>query len=248
VSLIPRLEPDVRAMVVKDFRMFWRDTAQWAQSLMLFGLLTVYIFNLRHFSQQLSNPFWIHLVSFLNLGACSLNLATLTTRFVYPQFSLEGKRLWVVGMAPLGLVKVVKVKYWLANSTSLVVTLGLIAMSCYMLDMPLSRTLFFAAAIAVMTVTLTGLAVGLGALYPNFKEDNPSKIVSGFGGTFCLVLSFLYILGSVILLAAATPWARSESGSLARTTTYLGVFTLLSFCLGWLPLKLGLRKVKTFEL
>jgi ABC-2 type transport system permease protein len=248
VSLIPRLDPDVRAMVVKDFRMFWRDTTQWAQSLMLFGLLAVYIFNLRHFSQQLSNPFWIHLVSFLNLGACSLNLATLTTRFVYPQFSLEGKRLWVVGMAPLGLVKVVKIKYWLANSTSLVVTLALITTSCFMLDMPISRTLFFAAAIAVMTVTLTGLAVGLGALYPNFKEENPSKIVSGFGGTFCLVLSFLYILGSVILLAAATPWARSEVASISRAATYLGIFAALSFCLGWLPLQLGLRKVKTFEL
>lgn len=248
VALIPRLEPDVRAMVVKDFRMFWRDTTQWAQSLMLFGLLAVYIFNLRHFSQQLSNPFWIHLVSYLNLGACSLNLATLTTRFVYPQFSLEGKRLWIVGMAPLGLVKVVKIKYWLANSTSLVVTLALITTSCYMLDMPLSRTLFFAAAIGVMTVTLTGLAVGLGALYPNFKEENPSKIVSGFGGTFCLVLSFLYILGSVILLAAATPWARSEVASMSRAAIYLGIFAALSFCLGWLPLQLGLRKVKTFEL
>jgi ABC-2 type transport system permease protein len=248
VSWIPHLEPDVRAMVVKDFRMFWRDTAQWAQSLMLFGLLAVYIFNLRHFSQQLNNPFWIHLVSFLNLGACSLNLATLTTRFVYPQFSLEGKRLWIVGMAPLGLVKVVKTKYWLANGTSLVVTLALITMSCYMLDMPFSRTLFFMAAIGVMTVTLTGLAVGLGALYPNFKEDNPSKIVSGFGGTFCLVLSFLYILGSVILLAASTPWVRSDTGSVARTATFLGIFALLSFCLGWVPLHLGLRKVKTFEL
>ena len=43
------LGPDVRALVVKDFRMFWRDTAQWAQSLMLFGLLAAYIFNLRHF-------------------------------------------------------------------------------------------------------------------------------------------------------------------------------------------------------
>ena len=33
----------------------------------------------------------------------ALNLATLTTRFVYPQFSLEGKRLWIVGLSPLGL-------------------------------------------------------------------------------------------------------------------------------------------------
>ena len=98
--------------------MFWRDTTQWAQSLMLFGLLAVYIFNLRHFSQQLTNPFWVHLVSFLNLGACALNLATLTTRFVYPQFSLEGRRLWIVGLAPLGLAGVVKTKFWLDRKST----------------------------------------------------------------------------------------------------------------------------------
>ncbi|MBK8000613.1 MAG: hypothetical protein IPK15_18340 [Verrucomicrobia bacterium] len=248
VAQLRWLGPDVRALVVKDFRMFWRDTTQWAQSLMLFGLLAVYIFNLRHFSQQLSNPFWTHLVSFLNLGACSLNLATLTTRFVYPQFSLEGKRLWVVGMAPLGLVQVVKVKYWLANVTALIVTLGLILTSCYMLDMTLSRTVFFVFAVAAMTMTLTGLAVGLGALYPNFKEENPSKIVSGFGGTFCLVLSFLYILGSVVLLASATPWMQPESGTFLRTFICVGGFVVLSVLLGWVPLRLGLKRVKTFEM
>lgn len=242
------LGPDVRALAVKDVRMFWRDTTQWAQSLMLFGLLAVYIFNLRHFSQQLQNPFWTHLVSFLNLGACSLNLATLTTRFVYPQFSLEGRRLWIVGMAPLGLVNVVRTKYWLAAVTSLVVTLGLITLSCHMLEMNWGRTLFFAGAVTVMTMTLNGLAVGLGALYPNFKEENPSKIVSGFGGTFCLVLSFLYILGSVVLLAFATPWTRPESGSFARVFLCLGAFAALSAAVGLAPYRLGLRRVRTFEL
>ena len=239
--------PDVRALAVKDIRMFWRDTTQWAQSLMLFGLLAVYIFNLRHFSQQLANPFWTHLVSFLNLGACSLNLATLTTRFVYPQFSLEGKRLWIVGMAPLGLVNVVRTKFWLATVTSLIVTLGLILLSCHMLEMSLGRTLYFIGAVAVMTLTLTGLAVGLGALYPNFKEENPSKIVSGSGGTFCLVLSFLYILGAVVLLAVATPWTNPAGASSARTSICLGAFAILSLVIGWLPYHLGLRRVRTFE-
>ena len=50
------------------------------------------------------------------------------------------------------------------------------------------------------------LAVGLGAVYPNFREDNPSKIVSGFGGTLCLVLSFLYIIGMLSLMAATSRW------------------------------------------
>jgi ABC-2 type transport system permease protein len=204
---------------------------------------------LRHFwGEQLTNPYWLRLVWYLNLGACSLNLATLTTRFVYPQFSLEGKRLWMIGLAPLGLVRVVKTKYWLAASTSLAVTLGLILLSCYMIEMPWFRTLYFAMAITIMTLTLTGLAVGLGALYPNFKEENPSKIVSGFGGTFCLVLSFLYILASVILLASSTPMAGGIIPSQPQVLACLGGFVAISLALGWLPVKLGLRKVRDFEL
>jgi ABC-2 type transport system permease protein len=240
------LRPDVRALMIKDTRMFWRDTTQWAQSLMLFGLLGVYIFNLRHFSQQLVNPFWVHLVSYLNLGACSLNLATLTTRFVYPQFSLEGKRIWIVGMAPLGMVQIVKTKFWLATVTSLMVTIGLITLSCQMLNMSWMRTLHFGMAVTVMTLTLTGLAVGLGALYPNFREENPSKIVSGFGGTFCLVLSFLYILTSIIVLAFSSPWTGQRAD--LRAVACIGAFLVFSGALGYLPMRLGLRRVRTVEL
>jgi ABC-2 type transport system permease protein len=146
------------------------------------------------------------------------------------------------------MMRVVKTKFWLATVTSLVVTLGLMLLSCYMLDLPARRVMHFGVAVTVMTLTLTGLAVGLGVLYPNFKEDNPSKIVSGFGGTFCLVLSFLYILASVILLAFTRPW--TPSGRVAPTHVWLCLvaFIGLSVVLGWLPLRLGLRRVRTVEL
>ncbi len=249
VALIPSLPPDVQALVVKDARMFWRDTTQWGQSLMLFGLLGVYIINLRHFTQQLTNPFWINLVAFLNLGACALNLATITTRFVYPQFSLEGKRLWIVGMAPLGLVRVVKAKFATATAACLSLTFGLVWLSCHMLDMDGPHTIFFTGAIAVMTFTLNGLAIGLGVLHPNLREEHPGKIVSGFGGTFCLVLSFLYILGSVVLLALGAPWKLAGGPeAVVRTVMCLSGFGVLSFALGWVPYQIGMQRVKTFEM
>ncbi len=234
----------IRALAVKDVRMFWRDTTQWGQSVMLFGLLGVYIVNLRNFTHQLSSPFWINLVAYLNLGACSLNLATVTTRFVFPQFSLEGRRLWIVGMSPLGLERVVRAKYWLSSVTSLVVTLGLITLSCWLLAMTWDNVIFFGAVVAVMTFALNGLAVGLGVLYPNLKEANPSKIVSGFGGTLCLVLSFLYILASVLVLAFGTTGLHDHASWAAASVL---IFVLLSFLIGWLPLKLGLRHLKNFE-
>jgi ABC-2 type transport system permease protein len=238
------LQPDTRALLLKDARTFWRDTTQWGQSVMLFGLLGIYVINLRHFTHQLSNPFWVNLISYLNLGACSLNLATVTTRFVYPQFSLEGRRLWIIGMAPMGLARVVKTKYWLASFSSLLVTLSLISLSSYLLKMPWDRIAFFAAVVAVMTFALNGLAVGLGVMYPNFKEINPTKIVSGFGGTLCLVLSFLYILASVLLLGFGTTGLHPNQIFVFAS---VAGFTIFSGFIGWIPLKIGLTRLKDFE-
>jgi ABC-2 type transport system permease protein len=238
------LAPDLRALAVKDLRMFWRDTTQWGQSVMLFGLLGVYIINLRNFTHQLTSPFWVNTVAFLNLFACSLNLATVTTRFVFPQFSLEGQRLWIVGMAPMGLARVVKAKYGLASALSLAVTLPLITLSCWLLQMPWRRVALFGAVVTVMTFTLNGLAVGLGVLYPNLKEANPNKIVSGFGGTLCLVLSSLYIFGSIPLLVFGSIGLHWRMNWAAES---VAAFVLLSFLIGWLPMKLGLKRLKDFE-
>ena len=238
------LDRDVRALAVKDMQMFWRDTTQWGQSVMFFGLLAVYIINLRNFTHQLTSPFWINMVAFLNLGACAFNLASVTTRFVFPQFSLEGRRMWIVGLAPMGLKRVVMTKFWLAGTMSLFITLGLITLSCCLLNMNWERVLFFGAVVTVMSFTLNGLAIGLGVLYPNLQETNPNKIVSGFGGTLCFVLSSVYILGSLALLVfgaggyhAHTGWA--IGGVLA--------FALLSLVTGWVPVRWALRHLENFE-
>ena len=241
---IPWLAPDARALAVKDMRMFWRDTTQWGQSVMFFGLLGAYIINLRNFTHQLTSPFWIHAVAFLNLGACAFNLASLTTRFVFPQFSLEGRRLWIVGMSPMGLVRIVKTKYWLASTLSLVITLGLVTLSCYLLKMSWAEVVFFGAVVAVMTFALNGLSVGLGVLYPNVKETNPNKIVSGFGGTLCFVLSTVYIIASLALLMVGSGGFHRHVGVAFAS---IAGFGLLSFVVGWLPMKWGFEHLKNFE-
>jgi ABC-2 type transport system permease protein len=241
---LPLLTPDVRALAVKDLRMFWRDTTQWGQSVMFFGLLGAYIINLRNFTHQLTSPFWINAVAFLNLGACAFNLASVTTRFVFPQFSLEGRRLWIIGLAPMGLARVVKTKYWLASTLSLFVTLGLVTLSCYLLKMSWSDVAFFGAVVTVMTFALNGLAVGLGVLFPNVKETNPNKIVSGFGGTLCFVLSSVYIIASLTLLVIG---GGGFHGKVDWAFAGIIGFVIISFFIGWLPLKIGLNHLKNFE-
>jgi ABC-2 type transport system permease protein len=124
------------------------------------------------------------------------------------------------------------------------VTLSLMTLSSYLLKLSWHRIFFFSGVVALMTFTLNGLAVGLGVMYPNFKEAQPTKIVSGFGGTLCLVLSFLYILGSILILAFGTAGHHWHVGWILGS---LGVFAALSFLIGWLPMRLGLAQLRYLE-
>lgn len=198
---LPLLSLPMKALVVKDMRVFWRDPVQWTQFVIFFGLLCIYVLNLRNVAMNFQNEFWETLISYLNLGASSLTLSTLTTRFVFPQFSLEGRRLWIIGLSPVGLPRLLLQKLFLSSVASVAITVSLMTASSLMLQLDVSRVVFFAVAIGLMSITLSGLAVALGALFPNLKEENPTKIVSGFGGTLCLVSSFIYILGFVALIA-----------------------------------------------
>ncbi|MCU0771937.1 MAG: hypothetical protein MUE94_09265 [Verrucomicrobia bacterium] len=245
VERVPGLSPETAALLYKDIVLFWRDTTQWGQTVVLFGLLGAYILNLRHFTHQLNSPFWINLIAYLNLGTCSLTLATLTTRFVFPQFSLEAQRLWIIGLAPMGLDHVVRVKYWLASATSLAITLTLTTISCVLLKMGWDRIAFFDVVIMLMTLSLNGLAIGLGVIYPNLKDPNASRIVSGFGGTLCLVVSFVYILMSVLLMVVASGGFHVNT---AVAFAALLLFGALSVLTGMLPLRIARGLLHRLEL
>jgi ABC-2 type transport system permease protein len=244
-AVIPR---PVRALLAKDFRIFWREPSQWTQFVLFFGLLCIYVLNLRNVSYDFSNPFWGLVISYLNLGASALTLSTLTTRFVFPQFSLEGRRLWIIGLAPLGLPRVLLQKFWSSTFASSAITVTLMLVSSIMLRMPLWKTLLFCGAISLMSASLSGIAVGLGALFPNLKETNPSKIVSGFGGTLCLVASFVYIVLSISILVV--PAALILAGRFTNNAIYLvsvAALCILSAITIVLPMRAAIQKVKNLE-
>ena len=172
--------------------------------MILFGLLFIYVANLRsvaRFDPNFTrNPdFWIVLMSFFNMGAGCFVLTILTTRFVYPILSLEGKQFWTIGLAPLRRETLVWEKFWLCWTTAFITTGALITFSNFMLHV---SGIFIALSLATMIVLsfgLTSLSVGLGALTPNFREDNPARIANGLGGTMNIILSLLYV-GLVLAL------------------------------------------------
>ena len=261
VNLWPRLHHVTRALVIKDIRVFWRDTSQWSQFVIFFGLLGLYVLNLRSVAYDWSNEYWASFVCFLNLGASSMTLATLTTRFVFPQFSLEGKRLWIVGMVPNGLKRVLLEKFWLSSVCSAAITLCLMLTSSWMLHIPGWLTLLFASTVIVMSFALCGIAVGIGTLFPNFssgstanrRDDNPARIVSGFGGTFCFLLSLVYIvlvIGSEVLpmyqsFAANGFNDRGQPWGLVFSWIFVAFLSLFATTI---PMSLALKKVDSLEI
>ena len=188
------------ALLAKDTLTFLREPTQWGQSALIFGLLFFYTSNLRRLGYDLADPLWSVVLSYLNLMVCCLSISTLTTRFIFPQFSMEGQRLWILGLSPVPLERMLMLKLRLNGGVMAVLTTSLILLSSITIALPPHRIVFFSAAMVLMSFGLTALALALGTLLPNFREQNPAKIVSGFGGTLCLITSFLYILAGMAVL------------------------------------------------
>jgi ABC-2 type transport system permease protein len=105
-------------------------------------------------------------------------------------------------------------------------------------------------AMLVMSTGLTSLSVGLGAILPDFKEDNPARIANGIGGTMNVMLSLAYIGFSLLLLIAPTILLGSKTfgEAMQRFLPLYGAFVVLvQAFLIWLPMRIGLRRWENME-
>lgn len=248
-----RIVPNpARALAVKDIKLFWREPTQWSQFIIFFGIMGIYMANLRNAGAHYQQDFWRSWVACLNIGASTLILATLTTRFVYPLVSLEGRRFWIVGLAPLTFHSVVWQKFWLSLTITMSFTVLLAVLNGYMLSLEPVYFLLTVYSVIVTNFSLTGLAVGLGSLYPNFDEDNPARIVSGMGGTLNLLLSVAYLVVIVGIQTLILQWRVLKlfpSAGAFYTALAVGVLfiTLLSAACTFVPMRLGLRNLRKME-
>jgi ABC-2 type transport system permease protein len=250
----------VRLLLVKELRLFRRDPVQWSQSLIFFGLLALYFVNIRRFSYNVT---YSAMIGFLNLGVLGLILSTFTTRFIYPMLSLEGRRFWILALSPVSRDTVVWTKFMFAAGGSLIPCCGLMLLSDAMLDINWHILLVHQLSCAALCLGLSGIAVGLGAKMPELREQNPSKIAAGFGGTLNLVLSAVYIVAIVMLTAAPYHFYLMSVHGLAsaqseRLTRLLGNSTAISAGIAltvvvgltatiW-PLRIGLRAFRRMDL
>lgn len=190
---------DVRGMIIKDIRIFFRDPMQWSQALVFFGLLGIYFANLRSFNYQEILPAqWLNTISFINVFSVSAVMTSLGSRFVYPQLSLEGHGFWLIGLSPATTKRIILTKFFTSLTALLTASVSLILLSSSMLNSPYAIKVTAVSLACAISFAISALSTGLGAIFLDLDERNPAAIVSGFGGTLNLVLCLCFMLAAIM--------------------------------------------------
>jgi ABC-2 type transport system permease protein len=244
-----------RALLVKDVKVFLRDTTQWSQLLLLVALALVYVYNFRVLDLE-RIPYMSRLVknayAFVNLAMAGFVTAAVAVRFVFPAVSAEGPAFWIVRTAPVTPSAFLWSKLWTGLVPILVLAEALTVASNQLLGVAPFLKLLGAAAIAVMTLALVGLACGMGAEHPRFAAENPTQVAGSYGGVAFMVLAVLYVLTTVALLAwPASTYLWHEYRSLpmpprrqAAIALPLAAAALLGVAVFWRAMRRGVRALE----
>ncbi|HKJ02111.1 MAG TPA: hypothetical protein VJ997_06640, partial [Longimicrobiales bacterium] len=256
--LLSRARPTTRVLVAKEVRVFFRDTTQWSQLILLAVLVAVYVYNitvLPLYTGERISFFLINVVSFLNLGLAGFVVAAIAARFVFPAMSLEGRMMWLLRSSPLDVKTLFWAKYWTGTVPLLAVALPLIVVTNVVLDASPFILALTTVTMVGVTLALTALALGFGALYPNYETENVAEIPTSFGGLLFMMSAVIY-LGCVVILEAWPVYlylsARFRDGEgavsmLPLTLGVAGAFLLTAAAVA-VPLWAGVRRVRTVEL
>lgn len=254
-ALVPA-RPATRVILVKDLKVFLRDTTQWSQLLLLMALVLVYLYNF-HILDLDHIPYMSGLVknayAFVNLAMASFVLSAVAVRFVFPAVSVEGSAFWIVRTAPVSMSVFLWSKFWTGLLPVLVLAEGLTIVSNQFLGVDPFLKVMSAAAVFFMTFALVGLAAGMGAQFPRFAAENVTQVAGSYGGLSFMILAVLFILVEIGLLAWPSsiylwhqfqelPLQGRHYAQMAFAFTTALAVCVLTF---WIPMRRGIRALES---
>jgi ABC-2 type transport system permease protein len=248
--------PATRVILVKDLKVFLRDTTQWSQLLLLVALVLVYLYNF-HILDLDRIPYMSGLVknayAFVNLAMAAFVLSAVAVRFVFPAVSVEGSSFWIVRTAPVSMRLFLWSKFWTGLVPVLLLAEGLTIVSNEFLGVDPFLKVMCAGAVFFMTFALVGLAAGMGAQFPRFSAENVTQVAGSYGGISFMILAVLFILVEIALLAWPSSvylWHQFQDVPMAlRQYLQMAVAfsAALSICAAtfWLPMRKGVRALES---
>jgi ABC-2 type transport system permease protein len=197
-------DPAARALMVKDFRIFFRDHTQWSQLFLLGALMIIYLYNFSVLNLKrypLQAFFLENVIAFLNVGLVGLVSSTLALRFAFPSISAEGFSYWIIRSAPMSTGEFMghKLKFWLFPIMVVAIFLTYLTNRFLNADPVMSFVSFVLT--LILTPGLCSLGVGLGARFPRFETENLAQVPTGYGGLIFMVSASVALLALIGLSA-----------------------------------------------
>jgi len=201
------LSASSRSLLLKDVKIFMRDSTQWSQLLLLMALVAVYLYNFSvldldrvpYMGRVVRNAY-----AFVNLAMASFVLSSIAVRFVFPAVSMESTSFWILRTSPVSMSSFLWSKFTTGFVPVVFFATFLTVVANQMLGVHPFLKVLTAVAVVFMSLALVGLAAGLGAQYPRFGAENVNQIAGSYGGVVFMVTAVAFICVEIAMLAWPT--------------------------------------------
>jgi ABC-2 type transport system permease protein len=243
-----------RELVLKELRVFFRDSTQWSQLILLAVLVVVYVVNIRYLPLTGDGMtfFIVNVIPFLNLALSGFVLASIAARFLFPAVSLEGRTWWLLRSSAMSMRDLLWAKFWTGTLPLLVLAVGIVSVTNILLQVSPFMFAVSVGTITLVTFAIAGLAIGFGTLYPRFESENAAQIPTSFGGLL-FMMTAIGLIGVVLILEARPiyTWlgARSAGESVPSGELVAGLAAAAAVCLlaTFIPLRVAQKRLDAIE-
>jgi ABC-2 type transport system permease protein len=244
-----------RELVLKEVRLFFRDTTQWSQLILLAVLVAVYVFNIKFLPLRGEGVtfFLRNIVPFLNLVLAGFVLASIAARFIFPGVSLEGRTFWLLRSSPMSIRQLLWAKFWVGTLPLLFLALAIVGITDYLLQVTAFMFAVSIGSITLLTLAIAGLALGFGTMFPQFDTENAAQIPTSFGGLVFMMTS-IALIGAVVILEARPVYnylgAQMNGGedvSLVEMYVGFGLAFLICTIATLVPVEVALKRLERVE-
>jgi ABC-2 type transport system permease protein len=243
-----------RAFIVKEIKIFFRDQTQWSQIFLIVALIAIYLYNFSVLPLERSSiklEYLQNILSFLNMGLVAFVLSAVSARFVFPAVSLEGEAFWIVRSSPVSIRTFLWTKFFVYFSPLLLLSELLIVVTNILLHVTPFMMVISVLTILFMVPGIISMGIGMGAIYPDFKSENPTQSFTSLGGLIYMTLCMGFI-AAVIVLEAGPVYSifmtgiRRGSLTLFQWIWIVGSFSMIfALCITAvvIPMRLGEKKI-----
>ncbi|MEO0240523.1 MAG: hypothetical protein ABIM03_03535 [candidate division WOR-3 bacterium] len=180
---------------IKEMKSIIRDFSQFSQAIFLLVLVLFYVLSIRRTPIYFTHPLWHIFIGIGNFIFLGYLFATLSIRFLFPTYSLEGKGLKFLKISP------VKSSFYISSKTLVWLLIFVIltyftynfTINSLNLKIPNIFKKYFNLVLLIESISVSVISISIGIIYPSLNETNPSKIASSTGAFFAAVITILYV-------------------------------------------------------